>query len=399
MATLTIQPDATTGKDAMISEPQDGLVNYGATDPIYIGTRVSGKNVNYGRGIFSFDVSGVPLGATIQSVVLSLKNTQSQGFSSATFYANRVRRTDWVEAEVTGNQYKTPLNWTASNASDTTSDRDTADQDTCVMSSGSPSLVFSNLKNLTIDALSNRSGILHLLIIGPEGGSSQSSVEIRTSDNATPSNRPALVITYQAHIDTTADAPGVSLGDVASIFSAFTRSEGTAVTLASSGLAAVVVNTADSQAVSLGEARQTCSFVSRIDTLAVHLIEAWQLPVGLSRADTLLISAPITDVLQVQAAVFDTFFNNVTEVKNLAASFSLADSPAVSLAEAHATTAGLARSDSPAISLGSAFGVSVILARAEAPTISLADVSAKGVAWFPPGKLYVLPDNRFHYTL
>jgi hypothetical protein len=195
LATLTIQPDATAGKDAMLSSGLNAPNNFGDTDPIWIGLHVFSKSPLLCREIISFDVSGVPLGATIQSAVLTLKATLATGISSSTFTAVRVRRADWSESQVTWNQYKTSLNWTSAGASNTSSDQDTTNQDTCVLSGGT-NLVFNNLKNLTLDALANRSGILHLLIIGPEGGSSETSAQICTSDNATPSNRPALVITY-----------------------------------------------------------------------------------------------------------------------------------------------------------------------------------------------------------
>jgi hypothetical protein len=195
LGTLTIQPDATAGMDAMLYGPHNGGNNYGNTDPIYAGVHVTGKNADHARVIISFDVSGVPFGATVQSAVLTLKNTLAIGLSSSTFTAVRVRRADWSELQATWNQYKSSFNWTSPGASDTSSDQDTTNQDTCVIS-GTTNLVFSNLRNLTIDALNNRSGILHLLIVGPESGSSETSAQINTSDNATPANRPALVITY-----------------------------------------------------------------------------------------------------------------------------------------------------------------------------------------------------------
>ena len=60
----------------------------------------------------------------------------------------------------------------------------------------SEQLVFAALKNLTDDAIANRSRLLHLILIGPETGEVDNFYEAKSSDDSEPTTRPELVIDY-----------------------------------------------------------------------------------------------------------------------------------------------------------------------------------------------------------
>lgn len=105
--TLTVQPSA---KDTHIRSSL-ATTNYGSDTGLTIFDRSSDKI----RAILEFSLSGLYVGATINSASLQLYyygyyNNDPVG---KTVWAYKLTRTDWVEAEATWNIYKTDSNWTA----------------------------------------------------------------------------------------------------------------------------------------------------------------------------------------------------------------------------------------------------------------------------------------------
>lgn len=106
--TLTIQPSA---KDTYLAEPSP-TSNYGADEYLYLADSIGYTR----RPILEFDISELPVGATLTSAVLQLYYYTYSGDNPTgkTVWAYKLTRTDWVELEATWNIYKTGSNWTTS---------------------------------------------------------------------------------------------------------------------------------------------------------------------------------------------------------------------------------------------------------------------------------------------
>lgn len=157
MATLTIQPG---DKDSFIIE--DAVNNNYGSDVRAQASR--GVATGYARrSVQEFDASALPAGATITSATLSLYYSTIIGAdpSGETVWAYKQSRTDWVEAEVTWNIYKTGSSWTASGG----------DYVTSSPSGGSTTFPGStgawmswDVKNIVEDAIENVSSIVEILL-------------------------------------------------------------------------------------------------------------------------------------------------------------------------------------------------------------------------------------------
>jgi hypothetical protein len=187
---LTVQPDASAGLDSYITSANTD-VNFGNTDVMPIGTSHVGKSTTYSRGILRFDLSAIPPSATVTSATFTLvqgTGTTISGFTD--FFAQRVTQPGWTEFGVTWNTYDGSHSWSSPGGDSSSTGRATA-----TINSGLPDLVFS-VAALVIDAIANRGGVLHLLVIGPESGSTNNFVVVNSSDAATASARPKLVVNY-----------------------------------------------------------------------------------------------------------------------------------------------------------------------------------------------------------
>jgi len=116
MTTLTVQPSA---KDNTLNEGA-ATTNYGSLTSIYVRSNVTGDY----RSVAEFSLADLPAGATISAATLGLYYyTKSEADAvGRTYWAYRLTRTDWVEAESTWNIYKTGSNWTAAGGDYTTDD-------------------------------------------------------------------------------------------------------------------------------------------------------------------------------------------------------------------------------------------------------------------------------------
>ena len=94
--TLTLQPDAAAGKDELITSFQPTF-NDGVNPLLAIG-RVGG--INNDRTLIQFDLSTIPVGATVTSAVLSLYCTNDNASTGSNFTVHRMVRA-WLEG--TGN--------------------------------------------------------------------------------------------------------------------------------------------------------------------------------------------------------------------------------------------------------------------------------------------------------
>jgi hypothetical protein len=195
MTVLTLQPSGSLGIDAEISDATP-------TTPAGSGTTLTIGNVNpigtdsLYRALLRFDLTAIPDGALISSAVLTLYDVAGGAMSATrTFNAYRLTQTSWVEATATWNNYATALPWTTAGGDYTTTNGDSVS-----VSSATADVVFSSLADLAMDALYNRSGLLHLVIKGTEGTGADDYVAVGSSDNATAGLRPQLVVTYSESI-------------------------------------------------------------------------------------------------------------------------------------------------------------------------------------------------------
>ena len=132
MATLTLQPDDTTAKDAYI------LSDSPTTNTDGNGYMVVGENnaaVSVTRGLIQFDLSSIPAGSTIDSATLYLTLREAGSFRASNNRTMRAYRLlqNWVEAQATWNIYSTGNNWGTAGAGNTTTDREATDIGTVAM--------------------------------------------------------------------------------------------------------------------------------------------------------------------------------------------------------------------------------------------------------------------------
>lgn len=121
--TLTLQPDATAGKDATLH----GSTNYGTLIQLFVGEN---KNESPGvyRSVIQFDLTSIPSSSTVTAATLSLwlySSGTAYASNNRTLQAYRIRAgRDWVESQVTWDIYKTSNNWGTAGVANTTTDRE-----------------------------------------------------------------------------------------------------------------------------------------------------------------------------------------------------------------------------------------------------------------------------------
>jgi len=188
--TITLQPDAASGKDAYISDWPTGNyqnTNFG-TYSDYDAVASSAGGVNYlSRGLLQFDLSSIPANAVIISAQLSLYNnpTSQQGTHYAVPGPNdsRLERitSNWDENTVTWN---TQPSTTIQNAVN-------------LPPSSSPNEDYLNISvtNLVTDMMNNPGssfGFMYRL----NTEQPYNKMVFASSDHSDPAKRPKLVITY-----------------------------------------------------------------------------------------------------------------------------------------------------------------------------------------------------------
>lgn len=201
MATITLQPDGTAGKDARIISNQ-ATVNYGIETVLAVGN--SGANLQ--RSLIQFDFSSIPASAIVSSAVLSIYALADFASSASTYSVYRLKRV-WVEGTrngvvdspatgVTWNRYDTTNNWQTAGANGS-DDRETTAIGTRAFTATE---TLNQFKDFTLDNTA-----VQQMIAGTftNNGfllrSDEAAADLYTfasSDNATSANRPKLVITY-----------------------------------------------------------------------------------------------------------------------------------------------------------------------------------------------------------
>lgn len=126
--------------------------------------------------------------------------------------ARRVRRTDWVEAEVSWDVYMTANNWTTAGCSDPTNDYDATDQATFSVSS-SGFLTISGLAALVQEAVDSgtHADQVHLQLIADDETSTNYAF-FNASEAG--SNLPTLTVNYTTGVGTSTDGSPIRMAEI-----------------------------------------------------------------------------------------------------------------------------------------------------------------------------------------
>ncbi len=198
MTTATI----TAAIDSMMSASAK-TDNYGGVSNITVSNVWSGGDkLEQMRAIGKFDLSGIPVGATIDSAKLVQNIYQvDTGNRAATLY--RIVRSGWVENAVTWNQWTWSTNWTTGGADDDPTDHVATDKVAFTFPASTGEFDITGMKTLVDDAIANRSNELHVLIHfdGELEASGNDRYQWRSSEYATVAERWRLVVEYTAVAD------------------------------------------------------------------------------------------------------------------------------------------------------------------------------------------------------
>lgn len=158
MASTTFTPNADATLDGL-----DPDSNFGNLSNVRIGTLYSGgEKINLWRAALRFDISSLPAGATITTATLRLWCLNAQGGGGDAILSRCTRPADWLEDEVTWNEYSSGNSWT--NAG---SDFDDDGPPAAVPFDLAASASYINITGLAAiaqDALDNRAGQLSCIL-------------------------------------------------------------------------------------------------------------------------------------------------------------------------------------------------------------------------------------------
>lgn len=190
--TLTIQPNATAGKDVSLRQDQPDT-NFGTVNIIGVGE--SNASTVWKRALIAFDLSSIPSNATIVSATLSLTVVTDSSSNARTMSAYRVKR-NWTETGATWNKYDGTNDWQTAGAGGAN------DIDVSAMGSGSvtASQAVGSVVTLTFTAAEVQKFIDGtytnygwLLMVDTE---SSDLYDYASSDHSTATLRPVLTVVY-----------------------------------------------------------------------------------------------------------------------------------------------------------------------------------------------------------
>ena len=197
MATLTLQPDGTAGKDSFIIDSTP-TTNAGTNVNLRVGEE-NGQTV-IRRGVIEFDLSSIPEGSQIVSAKLTLtliNDGDTYAANNRTLGVYRLLR-DWVEAQVTWNIAKTDTNWGTAGASNTSTDRESSSIGSVTLQTTDSA---NDEKEITLDAskikeMISGGGFTNNGFLLQMDSESNDLYEFASSDNVGTTKRPKLVIEY-----------------------------------------------------------------------------------------------------------------------------------------------------------------------------------------------------------
>jgi hypothetical protein len=197
--TVTLQPEASEGKDARIVQSAP-TINAGAYTLVNLGH--SGvADLNY-RPMLQFDLSSIPRSATVKSSVLTLYRVSNSGTQEYTYGAYKILRA-WTEGTgtpgvtsngATWNTYNGVTAWGTAGCNNTTTDRSaTPENPHAINYAGDNTWSIPLMTQEWVRSPSTNNG---LIILTEDAWVAQGYWSAGASDNATASLRPKLTVEY-----------------------------------------------------------------------------------------------------------------------------------------------------------------------------------------------------------
>ena len=195
--TVVLQGDPRAGQDTHIAQASS-VQNFGAATLLLSNSQSNGQS----RLILRFDLSGIPAGTTIQSAVMELYYASTRVTFSEALRLHRITRA-WIELGATWRSSDGVNDWTAPGG----------DFDPAVVASANLDGTVNVWKQWTIPSLvqswlSGPATNYGVLLESP-GQSGNNERRFNSSENASPTLRPKLTITYVAS-DLSASTKAVS---------------------------------------------------------------------------------------------------------------------------------------------------------------------------------------------
>ncbi|MBI4090458.1 MAG: DNRLRE domain-containing protein [Candidatus Komeilibacteria bacterium] len=205
----TMDANTSTTTSATLSASADSHMklfvptnNYGGATTLTVGRAIDATRLN--RPLITFDLSGIPANATVESADLTLTVTSGQATSEVVNVYKLL--SSWSEG--TGNatpnvdsswtyRVATGSSWVAGGADNTTSDRSASSMgSTTITSTAAGTKVVIALDAATLTGwVANSSTNYGMVLIGDEGVNSNSK-NLATREHATASYRPTLTVRY-----------------------------------------------------------------------------------------------------------------------------------------------------------------------------------------------------------
>ena len=202
--TTTLQPGS-GGFDAYFND-DDVNTNSGGSTNMHVGDVSTAGSSAY-RSIIKFDVSSINSGDIVSDATLSIWEYAAEDGNSVGSWAvdlQKVRR-DWVEGEITWNDWKTSTAWTTAGAADTTNDIYAAVSATVTLD-GTAAVAFVPWDGNTLDQdvqdfVDGSKSNYGWRVTAPSAesqGTAKVRNSFRSSDHGTASERPKLVVVHAA---------------------------------------------------------------------------------------------------------------------------------------------------------------------------------------------------------
>jgi len=195
--TIVLQGDPLAGQDTHLAQASS-VQNFGAAALLLSNSQSNGQN----RLLLRFDLSGIPAGATIQSAVMELYYASSRVTTTEALRLHRVTRS-WTEAGATWRTYDGTNDWAAQGG----------DYDAAVVASVNLDGTVNIWKQWTITSLvqswTNGTFTNYGALLESPPASGNNERRFNSSENASPTLRPKLTITYVAS-DLSASTKAVS---------------------------------------------------------------------------------------------------------------------------------------------------------------------------------------------
>ena len=202
--TVIIQPDGTDGNDAQIRSVES-TSNYCTQDTMWLGD-AHGAQSRALRDVIRFDVSSIPSTAVVSAATLSIYEYSAADGSGVGSWAANLHRLlqNWVECEVTWDDYKSSTTWNAAGASTNGTDRIAAVSATLTLDGTSAnafldwtgSTLTQDVQNFVDGTYAVNNGwLLEAPAAENQGGNSVGN-GFRTSHYSSAAYRPKLSVTY-----------------------------------------------------------------------------------------------------------------------------------------------------------------------------------------------------------